>query len=174
MILCDISNWIQAVAALASLLITLVTLLVLLRYADDTKRIADVSASQTENSQMPFLAVAMRENTREERGGWVIQNQGSGPALNVFYSVYDSLGNRSMRSMPPLGKGALRENLHEIISNGFARGSFEILYESLSGLRYRTTVEMVEGESQIQFHKPNIPTSSNTIRDVIKRFWHSL
>lgn len=46
-----------------------------------------VSASQTERSQMPFLTVAWWEGPPNSgAGGWEIQNQGVGPALNVRFT----------------------------------------------------------------------------------------
>jgi hypothetical protein len=58
----DLPSWIQAIAAVGIVILTGATLLVLKDYAADTKTIAKVSAAQTENSQMPFLAVIMKEN----------------------------------------------------------------------------------------------------------------
>ncbi len=149
-IISNLPNWIQAIAAVALVALTLATLLVLYKYAADTKRIADISASQTENSQMPLLIVAMRENA----GGWVMENQGFGPALNILYSVYDQGGQKSMRSTPPMGRGAIRENLHQTIAATLGRHKFEMKYELLSGLEYRTEVEIVDGATQTQFYKP--------------------
>ena len=85
-ILANLPGWIQTLAAVSIVILTLLTLIVLRRYAADTKTIADASASQTENCQMPFLAVAMTEGTPAGPGGWIIQNQGFGPAINISYS----------------------------------------------------------------------------------------
>ena len=74
----NLPNWIEAVAALGMLVLTYLTLVVLKDYADDTKTIAKSSASQFENTQMPFLVVAPKP-----QNGWVIENQGFGPAINA-------------------------------------------------------------------------------------------
>jgi hypothetical protein len=85
-ILRNLPNWIQALAAMSIVGLTLVTLIVLKHYAADTKTIARASVSQLETSQMPFLAVIMRPNTTHSNGGWGVENQGFGPAINVTYS----------------------------------------------------------------------------------------
>jgi hypothetical protein len=89
--LSTIPGWMQGIAAILAVLLTLLTLIVLLRYADDTKRIADVSASQTEHSQMPFLAVIRRSD------GWAIRNQGFGPAVNIVFTGYNPGANESTK-----------------------------------------------------------------------------
>lgn len=141
------ASWIQAISAVCVVALTAATLWVLWGYAADTKVIARVSASQTENSQMPFLAVIMKESA----GGWNIQNQGFGPAINIRYTG-DSQGNeRVLRSTPPLGAGEWRE-LHNQISAVFARWhEFELEYQSLSGRNYGTKVSMQDGQMRVQF-----------------------
>jgi len=46
MIILDIANWIQAIAAIALVVLTGLTLWVLMGYAVDTKRIAEASPAQ--------------------------------------------------------------------------------------------------------------------------------
>jgi hypothetical protein len=119
--------------------LTFLTLVVLVKYAYDTNQIAKASVLQTENSQMPFLAVAMRETVQDRQGGWAIGNQGFGPALNIRYSCYDANGAKQMRSTAPLAVGAEYRAAHNDISEALRRErEFEIEYESLSGRRYRT------------------------------------
>ena len=120
-------------------MLTFLTLRVLRRYADDTKKIADVSSSQTENSQMPFLAVMLRMRPDNEEAGWGIENQGFGPALNVMYRIS---GRRS--SIGSLSEGAIQAT-HGDIADAFAiQQPVLIDYESLSGKKYRTTVTMAD------------------------------
>jgi|SRR5439155_3598654 len=146
-------NLIQAVAATGIAVLTLLTLIVLKRYASDTKTIASASVSQLENSQMPFLAIVMRPSTRESEGGWGIQNQGFGPAVNVRYSGHSREASHT-QSIEPLAKGAI-EAVHADIADAFnLKRPVVIEYESLSGLKYRTIVTMVDGVMQTQFHKP--------------------
>ena len=126
--------------------LTGLTLLVFVRYAYDTYRIARASASQTENSQMPFLAVAMRETRQERQGGWAIENQGFGPAMNIRFSRYDAEGAEALRWTAPLAKGAEYRAAHDDIANVFAHDwQFNMHYESLSGKRYRTTARIIPG-----------------------------
>jgi hypothetical protein len=123
------------------LILSFLTLLVLIKYAYDTSQIAKASISQTENSQMPFLAVAMRETMQDRQGGWAIENQGFGPAINIRYSLYDANGAKQWRLTASLAKGAEYRAAHNEISEALRQGrEFEIEYESLSGRRYRTVV----------------------------------
>jgi hypothetical protein len=145
----DWPSWIQAVSAVGLLFLTGWTLKVLRQYAADTKTIASVSASQTENSQLPFLAVIMKENA----GGWNIQNQGFGPAINIRYSGDNQGNERVMRSTPPLGAGEWRE-LHNQISVVFNRWrEFDLEYQSLSGANYATRVTLENGVMRVEFTK---------------------
>jgi hypothetical protein len=144
----DLPNWIQAVAAVCLVALTGLTLIVLRRYAADTKKIADASASQTENSQMPFLAVAAGEPGE----GWAIYNQGFGPAINIRYSRYDR-GYREMQSIAPLAPRG-RHTVHNEYVNALGK-VFEIQYESLSGLKYSTLITWDEtGAAVARFQKP--------------------
>jgi hypothetical protein len=153
MLQCGIPNWIQAIAAMGIVALTLLTLIVLKKYASDTKTIANASISQLENSQMPFLAIVMRRSTRESDGGWGIQNQGFGPAVNVSYSGHGREASHT-QSVEPLAKGAT-EAVHADIADAFSlKRPVVIEYESLSGLKYRTIVTMVDNVMQTQFHKP--------------------
>lgn len=147
--------WLQSVTSLLLVLLTGATLAVLYGYAKDTKRIANDSSTQVERSQMPFLIVVMREGDQNVRSGWILENQGFGPALNVTFSDYRE-GERHMRPIPPLGVGAKRNSLHNQIDNALAQTQgFEAEYESLSGKRYRTTVIRGDGGAlETKFHKP--------------------
>src|SRR5690242_609644 len=121
MLLCDISaatNWIQAVAAVALVLLTLLTLLVLIRYAADTKRIAEASVSQTENSQMPCLVVTRLYEPSHRTIGWGIQNQGTGPALNIRFTGFNGGNEPAMKPTPPLAAGEerlLQNDIDEVL-----------------------------------------------------------
>src|SRR2546421_3802281 len=110
-------NWIQAGAAIGIVALTLLTLIVLKKYARDTKTIADASVSQLKHSQMPFLAIVMRPSTKESDGGWGIQNQGFGPAINVRYSGHSREASHT-QSIEPLAKGAT-EAVHADIADAF-------------------------------------------------------
>jgi hypothetical protein len=156
-ILLNMPNWIEAIsavvaasAAVALMRLTYLTLIVLRGYAADTKTIAIASVSQREDSQMPFLAVASEQNG----GGWGIYNQGFGPAINISYSRYDR-GRREMDPIAPLAPGG-RYTVHNEYVNAVGNpAGFEIQYESLSGLRYRTMHTWGEGGvMQTRFERP--------------------
>ena len=150
-ILRNLPNWIQALAAISIVGLTLVTLIVLKHYAADTKTIARASVLQLENSQMPFLAVIMRPNTTQSNGGWGIENQGFGPAINVIYSS----GHKDATLMPlgSMPRGDIQP-VHADIEDAFrATRQVVIEYESLSGLKYRTIVTRFDGVMNTQFHK---------------------
>ena len=148
----DLPSWIQALAALSLVILTFLTLIVLRKYAADTKKIANVSASQTESSQMPFLAVVMRPETYNSSGGWGIENQGFGRAINVSYSSSDQ-SDAAFMQVEPIAKGGVLA-AHADIADAFSlRQRLVIRYESLSGAKYRTTVTMVENVMQTQFQK---------------------
>ncbi len=80
---------------------------------------------------------------RPDEGNYVVQNIGDGIALNLRYRF--SRGNerelREMRYVPAVGQGA-RVRLVEPLGayNAEHRVIFE--YESVSGKRYRTTIEL--------------------------------
>jgi hypothetical protein len=115
-ILGTLPNWIQALAAISIVGLTLITLIVLKHYAADTKTIARASVSQLENSQMPFLAVIMRPNTVHSTGGWGIENQGFGPAINVLYSStgHKDTPHMALGSMPRGDIQAVHADIEEV------------------------------------------------------------
>jgi hypothetical protein len=171
MLICDISattSVIQAIATGVLVLLTLLTLVVLVRYAADTKRIAEVSIAQTENSQMPCLVVVMLEEGGSR--GWAIENQGTGPALNIRFTGSDGGNQPIMKTIPPLAAKAHRF-VHNDIAEVFTRWpqDFKINYESLSGMKYSTTLDM-RGEMQTQFHRPPFMTAETTIGDFLRSF----
>jgi len=174
MLLCDISavtNWIQAVAAVVLVVLTLFTLLVLIRYAADTKRIAEASVSQTENSQMPCLVVTRLYEPSHRPIGWGIQNQGTGPALNIRFTGFDGGNKPAIKPTPPLGAGEERL-LSNDIEQVFLRWpkDFRLEYESLSGVKYFTTIDNAEDRLYTEFHKPPAVVANLTIGDFLRSF----
>ncbi len=108
------------------------------------------------NPHDPDLCSLVRSlSCRKEQmpGGWVLEIQGFGPAMNIRYSDYTD-GNKNMEPIAPLGKGDRRTNLHNQISQALARpSSFEAEYESLPGLKYGTTVQRAGNSVQTGFYK---------------------
>jgi len=151
----NLPSWIQAISAACIVALTFLTLIVLRKYAADTRTIADASASQTENSQMPFLAVVMRPETHDSTGGWGIENQGFGPAIDVSYSSSDQ-PDAAFTRVEPIAKGSIVA-AHADIADAFAlKQRLVIRYESLSGAKYCTTVTMTKNVMQTQFAKRRI------------------
>jgi hypothetical protein len=147
-------NWVQACGAIALVILTGWTLAVLRRYAADTATIAKLSAAQTENSQMPFLAVTWKVNVQQQQAAWAIHNQGFGPALNVIVIVRSNEGDERITSMSPLATSQDRF-LPDNVSAAFNHGStIGIRYSSLSGMEYHTTVTLANGMTNTQFVKP--------------------
>jgi hypothetical protein len=145
-------EWVEAGAAVALALLTLLTLIVLKGYADDTETIAKASVEQIENSQKPFVALALRKQEAEFPGGWVVVNIGFGPAVNVRYSNPDEPSVLD-HNTTIFGKDHFyhlkRFNIDTIRPHGF-----NIEYQSLSGKKYRTAIIWVDGAMQTTFHGP--------------------
>jgi hypothetical protein len=151
----DWPSWIQAIAAAVIVVLTGWTLKVLREYAADTKKIADASVKQLQSSQMPFLAITMRTTAPGAPAGWVIQNQGFGPAVNIRFTGYTGGNEPVLKSTPPIGVGEDRP-LHNDIAQVLARWPFEVKYESLAGLPYKTTAHMTDIGLQTQFQKTSV------------------
>lgn len=149
-ILAAVPNWIEALAAVGIVTLTYLTLVVLRGHAADTKTIATASASQTENAQKPFLALVLKDAIPAQHfvGGWAIENQGFGSALNIRHS--EPQGNAGWVYTTPLAKDAFRIlvtfNLDVMRNHGFA-----VEYESLSGRAYRTVVAREGGVMRTTF-----------------------
>ena len=153
------SAWIQAGAAIVGAVLSLVTLMVLIRYAADTKKIAEASVSQIENSQIPFLTVAWRDVSDKASEGWEIQNQGAGPALSIRFTQYDLEEWRSVADIAKADRRVefhnnIKQHIQNIPQERFKNRPFKIEYSSLSGVRYRTTVERLPNkELQTKFER---------------------
>jgi hypothetical protein len=151
-ILVNLPNWIEALAALGIVVLTYLTLVVLKDYAAETKKIAKASVSQLENAQMPFLVIVQKPRTADFLGGWVIENQGPGSAINATWSY--TQGGRIVRPIPALGPRAIHSVQNEypqIVGN---QAGIEIDYESLSGLKYQTLITWNEDALVIRFNPP--------------------
>ncbi len=152
-IICN-SSAIQAVAAVFIVGLTGLTLIVLKQYADDTKTIARVSVSQLESLHLPFLAVRQEENVPHQIGGWVLENQGSGPAINISYRYHHN-GQEIVRQLQSLGPRTPRSVQNDFANAVGSQAGFNIRYESLSGSEYCTLIEWENGVMRIRFQKPD-------------------
>jgi hypothetical protein len=150
----DLAGWAQALAALWLAVVTTWTLIVLRRYAADTKLIADNSALELESSQTPFISL-IEGDMVQGWGPWKLKNQGNGVAINVRYSRHVAANQPlQMTGVTPLAPGESRSVSVEsaVIFNG-GETPFTITYESLSGKKYRTTVQRVQDEVRTIFEK---------------------
>jgi hypothetical protein len=145
----DPAGWIQALAAVGMLILTGLTLGVLWGYARDTKTLANMSVTQSEDAQKPFVAVKFREPSRFE-------NQGNGPAINVSYEIEvkdippgrhaagevpagtAETWTRKRREISPLAPSdhvPIPQAIIESLLNG---RRMVLTYESLTGRKYQT------------------------------------
>lgn len=173
--------WVQAYWTAAVFVVSVVTLFVLGLYAWDTHKMAKASVRQVENAQTPFLALVDVEQTYQSslmpgvQHVWGIENQGSGAAVNIeitgtyLAETYEhGMGGRAMLKEPtptkivnhpkPLGVGgtALIVEGKRVFKQVLVREPFTdcvIEYESLSGRRYRTTINNVDGKQKVRFER---------------------
>ncbi len=140
-------SWIQATAEVVLAVVTTYTLIVLRRYAADTKKIAENSTKQIENAQMPFVALVM--NTDPSRhGNWAIRNQGTGTAVNIYYTRYLSSEQAPiMQWMTPLAPA----EAYTLPRENEQLKDFTVEYESLDGIKYRTTAKQENGDVRTKF-----------------------
>jgi hypothetical protein len=148
----NLPNWVQALSALAVAVLTLLTLIVLKRYAADTKTIANASVLQTENAQKPFLVLLLKPQVvGQHGGGWALENQGFGPAMNIRHSDAG-------------GSGHFKENARALARDDYffleafnidvmRNQVFTAEYESLSGAKYRTVVAWQDGVMRTTFSR---------------------
>jgi len=142
--------WIQSLADLAIAVVTTWTLIILRRYAADTKIIAKNSSEQIESAQMPFVVLVLG---REASRPWLLRNQGSGTALNIYFTRFVSQSSPPrMQWMTPLAPGQEiavdRESALLTQESGF-----RVEYESLSGKKYRTLTKDKDGDLKTTFNR---------------------
>ena len=149
--LSDVPNWIQAIATVGIAGLTLLTLIVLNGYAKDTKRIANSSVDQIENSQMPFLALI-----RTPEKDWLVANQGYGAAINVCFRAYG--GDTPKLELPPIAAGAFSDKYAAFGNAAGAKREMRLDYESLSGRKYATRITWhADGDVRTEFVKDPKP-----------------
>ena len=141
--------WIQPTAEAVLAVVTSLTLIVLCKYAWDTNRIARNSSIQVENSQRPFIALIM--TIEHGLRFWKFKNQGCGPAVNVRYLRYLPNKPAIMQWASPMAPGD-EYGLPQENDAGMVEGGFKVEYESLSGKRYCTTEEWIEGSMKTKLH----------------------
>jgi hypothetical protein len=146
---------------IALVLITLLTFVVFCLYARDMRRIARADALQLSNAQMPFLVLTQKhfEDEIHKRfyTRWAVENQGSGPALDVTIDCkYEFIEGQDVHSfelaMNPIPAGG-NELLGEPRPSKERILDCQIRYTSLSGERCVTRIEMADGELVTRFEK---------------------
>lgn len=141
--------WIEAISSVCLTLLTAFTLKVLWQYATDTKTIANASVMQFENSQMPFLTITQKSlgGGQVEADGWVVENQGFGPAVNIRlkYRTEDI-------QIPPLAAGGVWV-FYSFETIRKSEIPMELSYQSLSSSEYRTAIAWHNKSMKIRFNR---------------------
>jgi hypothetical protein len=140
---------IQTISEIVLAAVTSLTLIVLIVYTFFTYEIAKNSTRQIENSQMPFVALIMKTDESRFSGNWAIKNQGTGTAINIYYTRHFPDRAPMMQWMTPL---APAEEYH-LGSENDQWVDFKMEYESLDGIRYRTTVKRENGDLRTKFSR---------------------
>jgi hypothetical protein len=148
-LIANLPNWIQALAAVGLVILTLLTLRVLRGYAEDTAKIASTGIAQIEKMDMPFVALLQKPAEQRHQGGWAIENRGSGTAINIRHSEPHGNDGWVQSFNRPLSVGDF--SFLAINIDVMRNRVFVIEYESLSGKKYRTTVDWPEGAMRTRF-----------------------
>jgi hypothetical protein len=148
------SDCIQA----AMLGVQILALIGLLYYASETTKIRKASQQQVEGMSKPCLTLwgELRDGAdailemheavgsivaAADRGSYVVQNVGNGVALNIRYSFTRPNVVAGVRYIPHLSPTG-RATLVETIGGYNAEHEVTFDYESISGRKYRTTIQL--------------------------------
>ena len=137
--------------------------------------LAEASVRQVENGQTPFLALVEVEGATSSIKVWAIQNQGSGPAVNVRVrgktlrptesardlSTRDFFEGRPAQDyemgelilsldMNPIGPG---NHITLMFSSGEKVRDCDMEYSALDGRNFVTTVRTINGSFVVAFRK---------------------
>ncbi len=158
--------WVQAYSSAVLVILSFITLAVLIRYAWDTRKLANTSVEQVNNAQTPFLALIRLDKEADPimafAGGrlasapyqaWAVQNQGNAAAVNIRVSGESTEGATRepcsfSEPLNPIPAGAsVFIGVHpaaHIIACTFG-------YSSLDGRKFCTEVATVNGEFHVEF-----------------------
>jgi hypothetical protein len=109
----------------------------LLDYVADTKRLVQIANDQLENAQTPFVVLSGNKNPNPLfMAEYQLENQGSGPALNVNVLLHYDDGHfaRHYRATTQKNAAIDLEPSAAIVSSYFD-------YQSMSGRKYFTKME---------------------------------
>jgi hypothetical protein len=136
-----------------SVVISAITLYYLIRYARDTRRLANdthalakSSLQQLTSSERPFIAWTSKYHNQAEIMQVWAHNQGVGPALDVVATLYFNNGDTSANYV--IGCLPVGQKFRFLIgdtSENLVRATFE--YKSMSGQKWRTEVTLIGGSS---------------------------
>jgi hypothetical protein len=178
----DVSAGVQAVCAMLGLIVAVVTLLILIFYARDTKRLADVAVRQAEEGSIPYLTVVWKKEERQVLAFGseflptglqtthpqylYIANEGRGPAISIVLEG-------EMVTNPGASKPewqAATENVGDLAVGQSIRmeewaqfsayngGMLKLRYSSLSGLGYESTYQELGHKGPLRtFKKRGFP-----------------
>jgi hypothetical protein len=131
-----ISTAVGALATLGLAVLAVPNLKFLRRYVTDTTRLAETASEQLESTQSPFVVLTKEESPNPIfMTAYRLENQGSGPAINVTgWALYED-GERKTYYRASIEKSGFRDlEASPLIINA----RFE--YESLSGRKYITNM----------------------------------
>jgi hypothetical protein len=148
----NLPNWIQSLAAVGLVILTAWTLKILRGYAQDTATIAKTGTAQIEKMDMPFVTLLQKPAGEGHRGGWVIGNVGNGTAINIQHSHPQGEEGMVRSFNRPLAVGDF--SFLAINVDVMRNRVFVIEYQSLSGKKYKTTVDWPEGAMRTHFEPP--------------------
>ncbi len=128
-----------------------ITLYYLIRYASDTKRIAESTKQQAEGLARPHLIVRPGEPNkvdRHEQRGWYVENVGSGPALNVRSSAFGQAEGFSYASISP-GVHEAKPLRNQTAATFFCTSLSNTEYEFSARLNDQGQIENLPGVQKI-------------------------
>jgi hypothetical protein len=155
------SAGLQAVAAVIAAVFAILGFIVLCIYALDTKTIARAASNQTKDNAIPFISLDLTSDASEHGAmpnarSWKLENQGSGPAINLKIWLLNDHKPKQRFSMM---KGTVRKLLdfngpdNEVFHTRMRRPEgVKAEYESLAGEKLRSTFRMTEADGiEVEF-----------------------
>jgi hypothetical protein len=158
----DLSSLIQAIISCLTLVVGVVTIIILVGYARDTKILADCAVKQAEDATIPYLMIKAVDQvtpfvflpaiTSLSHRVLMIVNRGKGPAIGIqLIASTAAKGEDPPSDQLPLGYSFRTESIGDLATDeeaplpDWVRTSIAyekhviLTYESLNGLRYRST-----------------------------------
>ena len=174
-------NNVEAVCAILSVLVSTTTLFYLVRYASDTKRLAndtktlaDIAVRQIDETSVPYLTVRwIPEGSivpgqvhHRSSGAWYVLNVGRGPALNLSSMARKVDGSPLESQEGVQHRTAQMDDIADVIvdapmqlgprSDTLLKSGLavEFTYHSLTGLRYSSLITQIgRYQSKVIFSK---------------------